>query len=113
MVGHDAVDAEIEEAVDLGFVVDRPHMHWQMLPMRVPDEALVDEGHVEQAVLVPSGDRHLGDPRAGTPHAPEDSQRRDLRWAETRQETGPTEFAEPGQAAVAERSDAHPLDRRS
>ncbi len=42
-IGHDAVDAEVEQAVHLVFIVDRPHVDLDAAPVRAGDEAFVDD----------------------------------------------------------------------
>src|SRR5579875_2007755 len=51
-VGHDAVDAEVEEPLHLGGLVDGPHVHGEARPMGGGDEPTVGDGQA----AVPEGD---------------------------------------------------------
>ena len=56
-IRHDAVDAEVEQAVHLGRIVDRPHVDLDAAPVGARHEPLVDD---RDAVPL---HRHLGDRR--------------------------------------------------
>ena len=107
-VGHDAVHAEVEEPLDGGLVVDRPHVHGQVRAMRGRDESLRDDRdrssmrrHLQ---AIGAEARHQPERRGGTAQC-------DGARSHGRARPPTTKFTDPPQAAVRERSDAHAIPR--
>ena len=103
-VGHDAVDAEIEQSLHLRSIVDRPHVHVQSQPMGSLDETTIDHG---QRTLF---HRHL---RSQAPQTANKavSKQRHLDRAERGAQLGAQLLAQAAQPRVAERADTHPRQR--